>query len=355
MNKNKNKLFMFLILGIIVMPVFASAASILGGVENDVLDTVKGIITYEFTIPAAKLYGGGTASAPWTVPVWMLFAGFAAVYAILWLASGMLPLFKAEENKRSRIIFVIAITIITLFATPVMIWILKLVTLFTTLAYIALLILGIYTIWTLFRSGWASNSAMNSESKKTLADATRLSAEAARENKQTESFEHKTAQAEKNGLKQQVKAIKGLNSDLSRVLKDFADIKSKGTYPPAATTVKRISTDMNKISTDTGKILTFQTQNDRIMAGMSASNYKTGAASPLNALDASGFSKIKAGVDSETNDLGRSISAIAQTIRNPGITAGTINNLLGWTEAAINITNRMQRDIVLEEQMIDKI
>jgi hypothetical protein len=60
-------------------------------------------------------------------------------------------------------------------------------------------------------------------------------------------------------------------------------------------------------------------------------------------------------VDTETNDLASTIMAIDQTLK-AGITdEATVNKLINWTTVSVNILNRMIKDIVLEEQMLDKL
>jgi hypothetical protein len=61
----------------------------------------------------------------------------------------------------------------------------------------------------------------------------------------------------------------------------------------------------------------------------------------------------------ETNDLGRVLSEVANMIKTQGITTapppGNVVKLVSLTENAVNIASRMERDIVIEEQMIEKI
>ncbi len=193
MNK---KNFVVFALVLLLLPIFVSAQAstgILGGTEAEILKTVIDIINFQIPIVGATMYGYTLANS--TVPLWLLAAMFGIVYSIIWLASGFVKLFTDNANRTPRIIFTIAVTLIIIFATPVILKILVLVRLFTALSVLAIMVLGVFIIWVLFKSGWASGASTNAESSKSLADAKRMAAEAARQNEQTKDYKHKTAMA----------------------------------------------------------------------------------------------------------------------------------------------------------------
>lgn len=358
MNK---KLFSIVILTLLVLPLFASAQvedGLLGGMDKEIFKAVGDIINYPIHIPAAQIYSNKTTQEL-TMPVWLLFAGFAIVFCTIWLASGFVPLFKAPENKKIRIFFVIGVTLITMFVTPVMLWIVKLTVAATTITYLLLLVLVGYTIWTIFRSGWASNSAQNAMSTRSLAEAAQLSAEAARQNKQTDVYKEKTKMAAERGLTQQIGAIRGLRTNLGALLGDFTSMRKAAIYPPNVKSHQAAMKKIDRISVDLGRITSFKTETDRVLAGMKTVDYREDAAiESLSSTTAPVWGSRKANirqtVDTETNDLGRTIATIATELRGV-LNEPLLKNLIGQTEAAINITHQMEKDIVLEEQMIEKM
>ncbi|MFA6072563.1 MAG: hypothetical protein WC758_00420 [Candidatus Woesearchaeota archaeon] len=377
------KIFVLTFLILLFLPLFVSAQStgyggttdgLLGGTEKEIFKTVGNILSYKITIPVANLYTADPNLQDWTMPVWLLFAGFTVIFCVLWLASGVLPLFKADENKRSRTFFTIAITLITMFTTPVMMWILKLVTLFTTLSYIALLILGGFTVWTIFRSGWASNAVTNSESAKSMADARRNMADAAQKNAesgrqtaQTGEYMHKTAQALTTGLHQQIEAVQSVTRNLRDIVTVVVAIERRGVYPAATPMTDNLLRDMNNISQNLGRISSFKTQNDRLMSGMTTKYYSETAKGSIGSKSAAkkavkGVSpaipaliEIKAKSDAETNDLGRILSEMASNISAGIKSKAAADKIINLGSTGVNILQRMEKDIVLEEQMIEKI
>jgi uncharacterized coiled-coil protein SlyX len=219
---------------------------------------------------------------------------------------------------------------------------------------------------------------MNSEASKTFADAKAISADAARktaevarQNEQTHAYEHKTAQALSTGLHQQTKAIEQTRKALQAVVNDVNSIKASKTYPPTAALGSKLAADMNIIRQDLGKISSFMTQNDRLMATMSSKNYKevkgigsigsTTAGSPAvmgtpgTPAIPKGLVEIKKKSDSETSDLGRTLTEMSSLIIK-GITSEKVaNRTIELGLVGVNIMQRMEKDIVLEAQMIDKI
>lgn len=363
MNK---KLFTIFALVVLFIPVFVSAApgsGILGGTESEILKTVVTILNYEIPIAGATLYGGYTIANS-KAPLWLLFAVFAIVYSIIWLASGFIKLFKDDANRNPRIFFSIAISLIVIFATPVVLQIVSLIQTFTALSVIALLVLGVFIIWALFKSGWASGSAMNAESSRSLAQAAEMSAQAARQKAQAGEFERKTRLAKRNGVKKQRSLISNLRKDLTTVLSDLQSINRGNTYSSLGRSrEQRVLNDLSRISRDLGGIISFNTQNDRAMSGMSGTYYseRNGAGNLPRTQGGKEVLNAEANLATETNDIGRIISGISQEIKTNGISRtvpppnGNIAKLLTMTENAVNVATRMERDIVLEEQMIDKL
>jgi hypothetical protein len=135
-----------------------------------VMEVFWNIFSYPVSINVAPAYSKAYA-ANHTVPFWLVVATFAVLFSIVWLASAYIVLFKDPKNKGPRSMFAIAISFIALFGTPLAIWLMWVVYTFTTLSIIALIVLGTYIIWTLTKSVWAENAKTNSESSKTLADA----------------------------------------------------------------------------------------------------------------------------------------------------------------------------------------
>ncbi|MGV8162504.1 MAG: hypothetical protein ACP5N2_04205 [Candidatus Nanoarchaeia archaeon] len=378
--KNK-KTFATILMLIIFLPLFVSAQygnpsdGILGGTEKGILNTAVNILNYQIPVSGGVWWsydykeaaGAGTAKGlakavtvqgdtP-RVALWLLAAVFTLIFTVIWVASSFVPLFKNDEHKGPRKWFCIAITLLTMFTTPVALMIINLVGMFTTLAYIAFLVLGVYTIWTLTRSGWAGNATENAASTKSLADARTVSAEAARQNEKTAEYRKKTKEAARTGVKDQKRAIQQLRKDLDDILKRFVGVRHSGGI--SRSDESRIVQDLGKISTDLGKILTFKTNNDRILSTMNATDYKETAGRTGLAKLSSPDNKaiIKRDLDTQTNDLGHTISNISALIQvaPAGITTAKIDRLINFTTVAVNIATRMERDLVLEEQMIEKI
>jgi hypothetical protein len=366
--KSRN-FIIFTLLFLLLLPIFVSAQSsnsadgLLGGVDSQILKTVINILNYP--VPIVYQYitnsDASMSSKGETAPLWLLFAVFAIVYSIIWIASGFVKIFKDDANRTARIIFSIAVSLITVFLTPVLLWILKLITLFATLAYIALLVLGVFVIWVLFRAGWASGAATNAESSQALAQATQLSAEAGRQKYQAKEFERKTNIAKRNGVKRQKGLISGLRKDLVTVLRDLQNVRRGNHHTMfGKNREQRVLTDLSKISRDLGGILSFKTENDRIMSGMRNNRY-----TPMDNAGLPGKTHGKEILDAEhnlsteTNDLGRIISGISQEIKTNGIRHNhppdNIDKLISMTENAVNVATRMERDLVMEEQLVEQI
>lgn len=320
-----------------------------------VLDVIWSVFSYPVTINVAPLYSKTYASNN-TVPFWLLIASFMVLFSVVWLASAYINLFKDPKNKNPRMMFVIAISFIALFGTPLAIWLMKLVYTFTTLSIIALLILGIYIIWTLSKSTWAESAKTNAESSAKLADSSRKNAETDLKNKQTKEFKEKTNLAAIKGIRSQISNINRLKEDLKHILSDFYRIKKRGMYPVGKNVLSRLAGETVRINDNMGKIISFNTENDRIMSLMSTRSYDELNTSNLNVVNpTSGTASLRANVESQTKDLGHSVSAIKDTVQKGISNENEINNLINWTESAINIATRMERDIVLEKQMIEKI
>jgi len=333
---------------------------------SEVMNVIIGAFNWPVSINAAPLYGQRYASNH-TVPFWLLVASFAVVYSILWLASNNIPIFKAKQGLNTRgprAMFTLAVTFIALFGTPLAIWIMWVIYTFTLLSIIAITILGIYVIWTLTREQWAANAKKNADSSKVLADAATSNAASDRQNEQTKEYKEKTKAATRKGLRYQLREIRKMEKDMDLIASHLYGVKKRGVYPPNNTSLSRIIRDVSTVRKDLGNIISYATNNDRIMSTMSTNNYTENNATgltrvnpqstPPNAIDHT--SSIRAGVETQTNDLGHTISAIADTLQTRGIPdLQTNNKLISWAEVGVNLAKRMERDIVLEEQMIEKI
>jgi hypothetical protein len=339
--------------------VSAAGEDLLGGMGQQIIDTVMNIANYEVTFPASSVYGMDPVSAK--APLWNYVFVFMIIFSILWLASAQVPLFKDQENQGPRKAFAIAFSFLTMLGTPAVSWVKKLISTFTNLAMIAILVLGVYTIWVIFKGGWAANRKTGATATSSMAEATREVAEAKRVNAQTAEYKKKTEHAIRHGMTQQVTAIKSLRGDLTTLLGKFNGYPGRA---GAVSTDNSINKLLGKISSDAGKILTYMTENDRMMTGMTKRLYDESGTTGLGSSRATTAADIYGPVgrrvtevmkngDTQTNDLGRIISGMAERVR-AGIPAN-VNELRDMTAQAINITQRMERDIVLESQMIEKI
>jgi hypothetical protein len=323
--------------------------------KMSVIDVLQNILNYPVTINAAPMYSK-TYAANNTVPFWLLVATFCILFAVVWIASSYITLFKDAKNKGARSMFAIAVSFIALFGTPLAIWILKVVYTFTLLSIIAVLILGAYIIWTLTKSGWAESAKTNAESGQTLADAKKKNGEIARQNDQTNAYNKATKFAAARGIHAQLSEIKVLKQKLKRLLSDFYRIKKKNHFPVNTNDLNRLARDVSIVKTDYGKVESFKTNNDRIMSVMSNRDYDTTNDTGLpRRTPPANTASLRAEIESQTADLGHSISAISDAVQTGIPTVVVMNNVINWTESAINITNRMERDIVLEKQYIEKI
>ncbi|MGV8162505.1 MAG: hypothetical protein ACP5N2_04210 [Candidatus Nanoarchaeia archaeon] len=333
---------------------------------GSVVDIIVGVVNWPVSINAAPLYGQRYASNH-TVPFWLLVASFAIIYSILWLASNNVPIFKKKEGLNTRgprAMFTLAVAFIALFGTPLAIWIMWLIYTFTLLSVLAILILGAYILWTLTREQWAANAAKNAASTKVLADASTANAASERQNAQTKEYKAKTKEAARKGLRYQLREIRKLQRDMKQIVTHLYNIKHRRVYPVHNNAVSKVINDISKIRQDLGNILTYATNNDRILSTMNTSSYTENNAGNLTALNPATVppnptnhtASIRAGLETQTNDLGHTISAISETLQSRGVPdVETNNKLINWAEVAINIAHRMERDCVLEEQMIEKI
>jgi hypothetical protein len=324
-----------------------------------VLDVIFNVFNYPVSINVAPAYSKAYAASH-TVPFWLLLATFAILFGVVWIASGNINIFKDKKNKGARALFAIAVSFISLFGTPLAIWIMKVVYAFTVLTLIAVSILAGYILWTLTKGEWAKNAKANSDSSKILADASQKNAETARDKEKTNVYKEKTNLAASKGLHSQLREIRNLRAGLKNLLTDFNRIKTNNHFPVPANALSGPLRDLVKVNESIGKIHSFNTANDRVMSLMSTNAYNTTNTGTLTQLTPNpagnnSIAALKAQVDTQTNDLGHSIGAIKETI-NAGIpNVQTLTNLMSWSESAINITNRMEKDVVLEKQLIEKL
>ena len=137
------------------------------------------------------------------IPLWVLVLGFMIAFSVIHLAAGRIPLFK--EAKGPHKMFSIAVSLMVIFSTPFLVGLLSLVGTFTSLGMIAVFVLGIYTIWTLFKGGWSQQS-------KDLAESNQMSAEAKEMNMEAKALKD-SARAGRKGLDDQKRALRSLVGD----------------------------------------------------------------------------------------------------------------------------------------------
>jgi hypothetical protein len=355
----RNLLFSVFFL-LILSPSFVSAY------YGSISDTVYRIVNWEIPAPQYILSDGYQG-----IPLWAFVLVFMMLFSVLWLASGQVPLFKAKENLNSRKMFVIAIALLTIFTTRVVFWIIWLVKAFTILTLIAITIAGAYTIYVLTHSSIAENRKTDAESSKKMANAKQVSAEADRISAQAKEYNEKTKHASKHGLKQQLGLMKRIQNDMGNIVSTLQTVRRRLTNPTdklGRPAVNRLVRYLDDIAVELGHLISYQTNNDRILTGMSTANYtenNTGSLTNINTLpndpSAPTPDAIRRRIDihgkalSQTNDLGHAIHGLRSLIVTDGISGNNINKLLEVALNAQNIFNRMQRDIVLESQMIEKI
>lgn len=351
------KKFITIILMLMLIPFVNAAEDILGGVGQDILSTAVNIVNYPITFPAAKLYGYESQSI--SAPLWAFVFVFMILFSLFWLASGQIPLFKNEENSGPRKAFVIAFSFLLMLGTPITKHIFNMTKIFGAFIYIAMLIVGVYTIWVLSKGSWAANRIESAKASQNLANAAQSFADAERQIKQTKEYKHKTALAAKKGLKNQISAIRSLRSDLENVLTQLRRFqRGSGTTILGNQRTNKIIKDLDRVRSDLGKLITFTTENDKLLTGMTNLNYNEMRNPPNLGVRNDETINIRRHIDTQTNDLGRMIGGIADIIRTQGIILGpngNIQHLIDVTLNAINILERMERDIVLEEQMVEKI
>lgn len=355
----REKILVFLVIALLIFPVVSAAGEdLFGGMGQNIVDTIINIVNYEIAFPAATIYGYKSEDVK--APLWLFVFMFMIIFSILWLASAQVPLFKDQENQGPRKAFAIAFSFLIILGTPATKWMYTLIKTLTSLAFIAMIVLGVYTIWVIFKGGWAANKKTAAAATSSLAESAREIAEAKRVNEQTNEYKKKTEHAIRHGLNQQVASIRSLRTDLVKLASKFNG------YSASAATKANAEIDklLTKISDDAGKIISYMTENDRMMTGMTQNIYSADGNTGLGGTKATtkddAFGKkgrlvteaMKDG-DTQTNDLGRIIGGIADRVRK-GI-GPNIGELKTMTTQAINITQRLERDLVLESQMIEKI
>ncbi|GIU69713.1 MAG: hypothetical protein KatS3mg002_0949 [Candidatus Woesearchaeota archaeon] len=347
----KNIFLLFLFILIFSSPVSANIG-----------DRIIDILNYEIPAPAYVVDKEGGYSG---LPFWVVILTFTLLFSIIWLASMQVPLFKPKENQGARKAFVIALAILTIFTTPVVKWILKLIKLFTVLTIIALLIAGVYTIYVLTRSNIAKNRKTNAESSENIAEARTIEASANRQNEQTNKYNRKTKQAVKKSLRHQLSTLNKIEEDMNSVLSSLNRLAPtlNNRHMASNSETNRIIKKLNDVSLELGKIISYKTNNDRLLSGMNTRNYIEEPNNTLvNVHEGTGPGdyrgrriRVLQNIDTQTNDLGSALNGLLTIIRSDRIRHENISKLIDITLNALNIIQRMKRDIVLEEQMIEKI
>lgn len=348
----------FAVLMLLVIPSFVSA-----GLGQDVADRIMDVLNYEIPAPAYVVDQEGGYSG---LPFWVVILTFMLIFSIIWLGALTLPIFKDQPSQGPRKAFVIALSLLTIFTTPAVKWILKAIKFFTALTIIALVLAGIYTIYVLTRSSIAKNRKTDAESSRVIADAKRMNAESNRMNEQTKEYKRKTDHAVRHGMTQQLHMIRDMEDQIKNVVNSLHRMHPRLNNPNAtvhAGESHRIMRHLNKIAVDLGKLLSYKSANDRILSGMSTRNYIADNAGTLTDINPGAAANDYAGrrvsisqnIDTQTNDLGHAVNGLISLVKYDGIRGSNIGKLTDLALNALNIIQRMKRDIVLEEQMIEKI
>ena len=341
-----NKKFLLTIISLlVVLPSFVSAT---------VADSVKKILYWQIPAPAYIVDSGYSG-----LPLWVTFLVFTLLFAILWLSSGTVPLFKAKENIASRKMFVAALALLVIFTTKAVFWIVKVINMFTALTIIALSIIGIYTIYVIARSNYADDKKINAESSKKISEAEVVESEVKKTKAGIRNQNDKLNQAQRYGLQYQSRKLREIEMDAEDVVTGLNRARPtlrKPTEKLGKTATDRIIRQLNDISVKLGTVLSYNTNNDRILSGMSNRAYvenPTGAPT-LTGLEGNRI-QISRNIDKQTNDLSHAINGLRAIIQMEDITGENINRLIEVSLNTVTILKRMQRDIPLESQMIERI
>jgi hypothetical protein len=323
-----------------VLAVETKSVDLLGGVQNSILDTAIGILNYNVNLERIKVVSlGGDFKGG--VPLWIFFGTFTLIFTILWVASGQVPMFKNDENKGARKGFVIALSLMMLLMSNVAEIVATLISSVATIGVLLFAVLGGYTIWSVFRGGWAANRLNDANTSKTLAQARKDSLEAVKTDKQTEEDEKRIKHAVDYGLDNQKTAITSLNKDLQTLLSEF----NRHTSGPANRTIRD---SLTKISNDLGKIMKFSTESNSFMTDVQ--QHRTGKSNTQGKL----VFTTRKDFDTLSNDLGKRISLISSIVAHEQIDSNK-PKLITNTQAAIKITAQMENDLAREEQLIHQI
>ena len=80
-------------------------------------------------------------------PVWAILIAFAIVFSVIFNATRLISLFRGEEHRAGAVIFSIAVSLITIFTTPVISWILVIAAYAGTFGAIIILLLLIVILY----------------------------------------------------------------------------------------------------------------------------------------------------------------------------------------------------------------
>ena len=347
MKLKKTILFLFITL-ILANFAFAANTGLLGGLEGDVLTTVGNILNFQIPIHASQLYG--YSSNNMFVPIWALFAVFGMLFSVLWLASGNIPLFKTAETKGPRKMFIIALSMLTMFTTPIIKWILNLITAFTGISIVLLLVLGGYTVWTIFMGGWRNNMAQNRESRGTaqtrIAAANSLLGDAQIKEHDNLIKEQKLQNAMNYDLNNTVIRIRDIRGRWRRVAKDLSNITTiKGGVTKQKSAFTDAYNNMREIINDSNKIINYETEVDTLIK----TDKQYGASLKNVSEEGTALANL-------TKQYAATMTVIIGEMRqlSQKIDPALIKNVISYIDKVIQITEQMERAATAEEYGVKK-
>lgn len=209
-----------------------------GGFLNDL--GIKGLLQAIFDILNTPLQIPNLVVDSQEVSLWLLILAFMVVFSVLYLASQNIPLFK-DAPKGPIKMFSIAISLLVIFTTGFLNSLLSLIGTFTSLGMLAVLVLGIYTMWTLFKTGWSEQSEKLAEANERSANASKLDVES-----KTLNDEAKASNKALNKQKRTLDRLTGKN-------RLFGLIKGKGTIGLDIENNKKLLKQLDRLSNALGE------------------------------------------------------------------------------------------------------
>ena len=291
--KSVKILLIFLLVIVFSTQVFAQQ----GGMG--ITDGAGGIIVSIFDLISIQITIPNLVFAAEPVPLWVLILGFIIAFSVIHLAAGRIPLFKEAPSKGPHKLFSIAVSLMVIFSTPFLKGLLGLVGTFTSLGMIAILVLGIYMIWTLFKGGWSEQTKSLAQSGKVSAEAKEIDREA-REIGDNAKAGIKALDKQKSALNRLTRGgflkrkgplqldiennhklleqLTEIQSDLNDAMKDEAHITGERQREIVKNLLKQLGDAISKMEGGTRRSLLRRENVERILG-------KVGAEDPKNAKD----------------------------------------------------------------------